>query len=349
MIAIKSETSFADNVELAASRTAWEFAMRRNLLYPTGPISTAGFRVATKLSGALDWAQRPLSRRINHTLDVESAAALIRALLDHPRAHLVARMGSCEQSVLRRYILWNKLPLLPNHACDNAWFGPALRAEIEVKAGFFPTSQSQMNEFSKQYLRALADVDILAIWHNRGDRAIVKSCPPDATIAPLVSLRAFSSERPWTHGLAGRSVVVVHPFKEILEEQAGRLSAIWPNGEIPAADYRFVRAPMTLGGSASWSSWFEALEAAKESLKETEGQVVLIAAGSYGLPLASYAKELGRTAILVGGILQLFFGVIGSRWEGNPVFSKHFNDAWVRPSSEYQPRLAKLVDGRAYW
>ena len=50
-----------------------------------------------------------------------------------------------------------------------------------------------------------------------------------------------------------------------------------------------------------YHSWFDALKAMEEQMSTMEFDVVLIGAGSYGLPLAATAKRMGKVTIHIGG------------------------------------------------
>jgi hypothetical protein len=81
--------------------------------------------------------------------------------------------------------------------------------------------------------------------------------------------------------------------------------------------------------------------------------VALIAAGAYGLPLASKIKESGKVAIHIGGVLQLFFGIRGGRFDAvssqYDYLSLYHTEAWVRPAPEETPNWNRQVEGGAYW
>ena len=76
---------------------------------------------------------------------------------------------------------------------------------------------------------------------------------------------------------------------------------------------------------------------------------------TYGLPLSSHIKSMGKKAFHLGGALQLLFGIIGQRWI-NYKYSKYgyqynqlFNSYWVRPPHKEKIKNAKNADNAAYW
>ena len=57
-----------------------------------------------------------------------------------------------------------------------------------------------------------------------------------------------------------------------------------------------------------------------------------------------------RSAIYVGGPLQLQFGVRGKRWNSMPTYRQLMgNPAWIRPLASEQPPKKNVIEGGAYW
>ena len=68
-------------------------------------------------------------------------------------------------------------------------------------------------------------------------------------------------------------------------------------------------------------------------------------------PILGRLYEMGKSAIYVGGVLQMYFGVYGSRWERErPLVMKLFkNEHWVRPSNDERPPGFENVEESCYW
>jgi hypothetical protein len=78
--------------------------------------------------------------------------------------------------------------------------------------------------------------------------------------------------------------------------------------------------------------------------------IALLGCGGYGLPLVNYIKNTKkRSAIYVGGALQILFGIRGKRWDNMPQINKFYNSRWVRPSEEEKIiGLEKVEEGCYY-
>ena len=77
--------------------------------------------------------------------------------------------------------------------------------------------------------------------------------------------------------------------------------------------------------------------------------VALLGCGAYSLPLAARIHGMGRSAIHLGGSLQLLFGVFGRRWERFDSQRALLNSAWIRPLAEDRPISYQDVEDGCYW
>ncbi len=70
----------------------------------------------------------------------------------------------------------------------------------------------------------------------------------------------------------------------------------------------------------------------KREIATLDFDIALLSCGSYAMPLGVFARDtLKRKAIYVGGCLQLYFGIMGRRYE-NIHFSNQINlDAFIYP------------------
>ncbi len=87
----------------------------------------------------------------------------------------------------------------------------------------------------------------------------------------------------------------------------------------------------------------------KERIRCIDFDIAIIGAGAYGLPLASFIKNMGKKAIHLGGATQLLFGIKGKRWDNLPYFRKLYNENWVRPLPDEIPDNFQAVESGCYW
>ena len=184
---------------------------------------------------------------------------------------------------------------------------------------------------------------------------MIEEFAPNVNLTFLFRLEPWlASGRPWSAALAGKKVLVIHPFESTIQEQYKRRELIFPNSEIlPRFELKTLKAVQTLCGEKDerFDTWFEALDYMYEQALNIDFDVAIIGCGAYGMPLASKLKDAGKQAIHLGGATQLLFGIKGYRWENHypTKIATFFNDAWVRPLAEEKPSNARTVEKGCYW
>jgi hypothetical protein len=226
--------------------------------------------------------------------------------------------------------------------------------QIRMNAGFFPTDAGSLDRFSALYFGSLRQADVLGIWSLPNEHVLARDLCPNAQLVSLGSLDSMIYEDPWSAQLAGKRVLVVHPFAVSIERQyrQNRERLFRDPKVLPAFELTTVQAVQSiLGRATGFATWFDAYEHMCQEIGNAAFDVAIIGAGAYGLPLGAYVKSLGKQAVHMGGATQLLFGIRGRRWEvefGEP-YSGLVNDFWVRPSSDETPAGHEAIEGSAYW
>lgn len=227
-------------------------------------------------------------------------------------------------------------------------------------SGFFPRELELGRTFIQKYREACRDIDFLAVWNYRRGRfreeeLIFRETSPQARLVDLKSLNAFCYSTPWSSALAGKKVLVVHPFARTIFRQyhTQREHLFQKRNVLPEfQELILVPAVQSMGGGAEgFSTWFDALKSLEEKIQIQDFDIALIGCGAYGLPLASFVKRMGKQAIHLGGVLQLFFGIKGKRWEA-PGYNYHleyYNEHWTRPGEDETPANKEKFEGGCYW
>ena len=97
--------------------------------------------------------------------------------------------------------------------------------------------------------------------------------------------------------------------------------------------------------------WCKSADRLVKELEKREYDILLLGCGGYSYPLGAMAKKMGKIAIYIGGVLQLFFGIKGRRYEMNDKFIKMMTDEWIRPIELSERRIDKNYPDAysAYW
>jgi hypothetical protein len=101
----------------------------------------------------------------------------------------------------------------------------------------------------------------------------------------------------------------------------------------------------------SWSFHFDTMKNDINKIKkEFDFDIALVGCGGFGMIISDYIhKDLKSSVIYVGGALQLFFGIMGSRWSASPDIKKLQNTNWTNVLDSDKPKNIKLCENGCYW
>ena len=275
---------------------------------------------------------------------------------------MIARFGSVELNALCNALAVSA----PDHSAWDFirgrqpawWWNRKGMEEMQANAGFFPPDEEHLLRFAELMERDIRSLDMLGSW-----RPEERYLDLDIEQIPLVYMEPYWSARPWSRMLAGRTVLVIHPFASLIESQYyTRRTSLFKNPDVlPPFTLKTLQAVQSIGGDGQgYADWFEALDAMKAQMDAAEYDIALIGCGAYGFPLAAHAKRTGHQAVHLGGALQLLFGIKGRRWEdpeygvkewGLPrgFYPSLFNEYWVRPGDGLRVKNADQVENACYW
>ena len=151
---------------------------------------------------------------------------------------------------------------------------------------------------------------------------------------------------------AGKRILVISPFADTFQKQVPHLPKLYGRDMFPGCTFTFLKPPVTNARNKArpfmeeLGEFTSRVQAVKDSF-----DVALVSCGGYGNPILGRLYEMGKSAIYVGGVLQMYFGVYGSRWERErPLVMKLFkNEHWVRPSNDERPPGFENVEESCYW
>jgi hypothetical protein len=239
-------------------------------------------------------------------------------------------------------------------------------ATLQTNAGIFPMTEASIKQWFKEYVKATMSVDCMAAgWYTplaRAELTYLSQIAPKAKLVPLRSIEPYycTPDHHWTTALAGHRVTVVSSFVESMKEQIEFKDAVWGDKHktlLPSSTtWSFVRSyysPALALGRCEWpapiQSWSDAVEYLEKDVLDTQPRIVLLGCGGLAMPLAGRLKKKGIICVVMGGAIQLLFGIKGRRWEQHPQISQLFNDDWILPSPSEIPKGASQVEGGCYW
>jgi len=244
-----------------------------------------------------------------------------------------------------------ELKLLGTYISESE-ISPDLKAEAENVSGLVPTTVETLNWFSKTFLDALPDMDMLCQWSRiipELERNLIAKAKAYPTL--LQHLEPYFFENPWTECLEGKKVLVFSPFADSFTENFSKLDKIWNNKIVPNFELKAVRYPtsITITDDSNYSNYKEIYDKYIKIINEEEFDVGIFGTGYTGLLFASECKRAGKSGIHLGGATQILFGVIGNRWRAISEFQPFFNEHWTTPKQDETPRDVNCVEDACYW
>ena len=260
-------------------------------------------------------------------------------LSDEP--YMVCRFGATELATVKTF----------DFEVSSKYEGQLHR--IHMLSGVYPETVEIGRKFTELMIEDMPYGDFWGIWPQAFEGYYLKKYgKKDADFTLLKNLNPWLyPEAPWTRALKGKKVLVIHPFDESISSQYERREQIFPGTEIlPEFELDVLKSVQSLGGSDDrFATWFDAYEYMKEEALKRDFDVAILGCGAYGFPLAAEIKKAGKTAIHFGGAAQILFGIMGNRWNDDPVVNQYVNDAWVRPRESEKPASAGKVENSCYW
>jgi len=292
----------------------------------------------------------------HHLYRMEEKAKIVCSYFQNSKPFFIGRNGSTELEILNYYYK-TKNKNIPQQLCNR----------IELYSGIFPATPESVYKWIEIYFESLYSVDAIAEgWYEPLKEFENKFLDKIISQRESLFLRNlepyyFPKELRWTKYLKGKRVGIINPFSELCETQTYMAKAIW--GEyncefllplstswIPIRTY----FPPSIAGKnleMAWKckDWEEAVESLVQKAVSEQIEVALIGCGAIGMIVGARLKALGISVIVMGGALQILFGVRGKRWENHSVISKFFNDAWINVSDDLKPTGAYKIENACYW
>jgi hypothetical protein len=291
-------------------------------------------------------------------MDLEQAAAAVYSTLqkafDEKKGCLITRNGSTELQVLA---FFQEVGLTAP---------PQLCTLLERVSGVFPSTEESVRFWAGIYMMSLAcleDEPMVVGWYKplaSSEENLVRKLAPRIQPCPLRVLEPYyvDADKRWTNLLADKRVGVVTSFAKSVGRQIPKREEIWGSNAdslLPAsATWIPIQTgfPSSIaGGEYEWpphvTSWENAIEYMVERVLEMSCDVCLIGCGALGTILGARLKQKGIPCVVMGGAIQVLFGIKGKRWESHPIISTFWNEHWIAPLEV--PLGAAKIERGCYW
>lgn len=215
--------------------------------------------------------------------------------------------------------------------------------------------------YCKKYLNAIENSNAVAIFPKckiNEQKTIINN---KNIILPANILEPFylcdKNIKPWSHYLLGKKVLIISPFIESFKKQLNNKFQIFKEPDkkifLDNQEFKFYKCFVTNAGNHIHTNWLETLNIMCNDISKIDFDIALISCGGYGLLIGDYIHNtLNKSAIYIGGGLQLLFGVMGKRWEKREDWVKRIreNDCkFIKPFGEEITNNNYKIEGGCYW
>ncbi len=242
---------------------------------------------------------------------------------------------------------------------------------LEYNAGIYRFNNDSIAKWGRMYAQAIRNSDICFTWMHDNVQNMIKiaqtaltkytrTAPADY-INPIVAANAGLT--PWTRHLAGKRVLIISPFTNSISRQLNAKYQLF-NGDKQLFDlnqeFCFYKAYNTLGGNFVHANWSDTFIKMIQDISSIKFDVALVSCGGYGLPICDFIRtKLDKSAIYLGGVLPLLFGVTNKRYDqDNNV--EEYNPGLIRPEDDekvvlnpfkllYGIEIGNEVENGCYW
>ena len=267
---------------------------------------------------------------------------VIQEALDSDDGALIGRNGTIE---LEQMISYNQYRL----------------SVLEMNAGIFPFTIIPL--WRMMSIEATSEADVLCTgWYEplkQVEQVALKEWKCRTIQIPLRSLEPYyvPFEHRWTRLLKDQTVSVVSSFTQTMKGQIPVFDKLFPSEVFPSdIRWNWVQTghpPRLAQGSNEWpphiTNSIEAVDWIVSEVVRQGSRFALIGCGGIGMLVAKKLKERGVIAIVLGGAIQVLFGIKGRRWENHSIISKFWNEHWVSPSEAETPAGCSAIEGGCYW
>lgn len=236
---------------------------------------------------------------------------------------------------------------------------------LQNNAGILCENSHQIKEFSLKYETSLKNSTALAKWE--GDMCGLVQCQeyfikkyrlPCVSTSVLEPFYCIEENLvPWSHHLLGKKVLIINPFTESFQIQIDAGFRMYRDSNkqlfLDGQEFVFYKSYQTSGSNRIHKNWIETFDIMCKDIEKLDFDIALVGCGGYGHPLCDFIfTKMNKSAIYVGGGLQLLFGVMGNRW-ANQAFWKELiaknGCKFIRPNANEQISNQFRIENGCYW
>lgn len=269
---------------------------------------------------------------------------------------LIGRLSGNEPNLCGKIIMKKNIP-------------PNLLYEMLTATGIQMRSSEDIDRYVNLYIASCKNSSILSVWDcGMYSQAkpfydfLDKTNPTQKRICAHALEPFYFMEHPeykFNQIFKNKKVLVITSHKATTIKQLKKHKMIFSKQIFDdSTEFHVYKPAQQHAGNHDDSSWTVHFEKMKQDLREVndlfEFDIALVSCGGFGMILSEYIfSHLGKSAMYVGGGLQLFFGIKGNRWKTHPSILKLINAKWTNVLNEDKPPSLssnpRLCENSCYW
>jgi len=281
---------------------------------------------------------------------------------------IIPRMAGCENVLVKKYYdffdYYRRQGKNQNIFKDNqlhTYFGKDMIHVLKNNAGIQINEINEINDitiYSKLFLESFKNSDLYFAWtkyeknYSKYHELVFEKIPRDTLWAFTLDIFHYIHYEPWTLALRGRKILIISSFNESIREKIEIREKIYGIDLFPECSFIFLKPPQTQGTNKSRAFHVELNEFTKKIKNVKDNfDIALVSAGGYGNLICNEIFKMGRSSIYVGGVLQMYFGIYGERWqrERSDIMNMYKNSYWSRPKETERPANYENIEDACYW
>ena len=232
---------------------------------------------------------------------------------------------------------------------------------MKNNAGIKLTSMLSIHKYSQLYLECFRICDLYSGWapfdlvyrsNTIANKLIEQFFKKETIYAEVFDVYHYIYSIPWTFSLKGKRILFISSFEESIKSKIDDRREIYGVDLFPDCEIITIRPPQTQGEEDSEEFDIE-LNNFTQQLDEIKDKydIALVSCGGYGNLVCSHIYKTGKSAIYVGGVMQMYWGILGTRWLKNrpDIIRLFLNEHWSRPRDSEKPKNHKNIEGSCYW
>ena len=151
----------------------------------------------------------------------------------------------------------------------------------------------------------------------------------------------------WLEFFRNKKLLFITSFPETMKKQYNSGNVFKMFGIDPfLMNIQFCKSPISFCSNTPNSNILESFDYLKNEVNEKNFDIAIIGCGGYSMLIGNYIfNEMNKSAIVVGGTIQLMFGIKGKRWNKYNMY----NEYWCNVLTNEIPNNKTRVEGGCYF